>query len=236
MGRVSQIATTDKKDLKPTAGEKSGAPGPKLSDEATGESAEAAAPAKKLSPITLIVSALVSFVVFLAIFSYTMGVFDPAPPPPPEEATASTEKPAETAPQQFYSPYGEAAAAVEAATKSNAVDTIAEFSLLDKRKRELETEELEIAAKRRELETLKAEVEQFLQAKKGVADEKVTYIAKLIDGMKAEEMTGMITNLDNATILAVLPKMKPQTASRVLSILPPKRAAEIATLLLESES
>ena len=236
MGRVSQIATTDKKDLKPPAGEKSGAPDAKPSGEATAESAEGATPAKKLSPITLIVSALVSFVVFLAIFSYTMGVFDPAPPPPPEETAAAPEKSTEPGAQQFYSPYGEAAAAVEAATTSSAVDTIAEISLLDKRKRELDAEEMEIAAKRRELEALKNEVEQFLQAKKGIADEKVTYIAKLIDGMKAEEMTGMITNLDNATILAVLPKMKPQTASRVLAILPPKRAAEIATLLLESES
>jgi len=236
LGRVSQIATTEKKDLKPPTGEKSGAPDAKPSGEAAAEPAEGAAPAKKLSPITLIVSALVSFVVFLAIFSYTMGVFDPAPPPPPEEPAAAPEKSKEAAAQEFYSPYGEAAAAVEAATTTNVVDTIAEISLLDKRKRELDAEEIEIAAKRRELEALRNEVEQSLQAKKGIADEKVTYIAKLIDGMKAEEMTGMITNLDNATILAVLPKMKPQTASRVLAILPPKRAAEIATLLLESES
>jgi hypothetical protein len=49
--------------------------------------------------------------------------------------------------------------------------------------------------------------------RQGIADEGGP-IAKLIDGMKAEEMSGLITNLDNATILAVLPKM---TANRLAS-------------------
>jgi len=236
LGRVSPIATKEKKDQKPAAGDKPGAPdAPKANGEAAADAAEDAAPTKKISPITLIVSALVSFVVFLAIFSYTMGVFDPAPPPV-EEAKAGPEQSAPGESQQYYSPYGEAAAAVEAATVSQSVDTIAELSMLDRRQRELDAEERDIAAKKRELEALKNEVEQFLQQKKGIADEKVTYIAKLIDGMKPEEMTGLITNLDNTTIMAVLPKMKPQTASRVLAILPPKRAAEIATQLLEPES
>ncbi len=238
-GRVSPIATKPKKDQEPAADKKSGAPDAARADgEAAADAAEDTAPKKKLSPITLIVSALVSFVVFLGIFSYTMGVFDAAPPPSPEEATTKAET-AQDAPgdsQQYYSPYGEAAAAVEAATASQAIDTIGELSKLDKRQRELQAEEMQIAGKRRELEALKNEVEQFLALKQGVADEKVTYIAKLIDGMKPEEMSGLITNLDNGTIMAVLPKMKPQTASRVLAILPPKRAAEIATQLLEPES
>jgi flagellar motility protein MotE (MotC chaperone) len=237
--RVSQIATTDKKDLKPPADDKSAGADAKAkaSGEPAADAAQSTAPAKKLRPITLIVSALVSFVVFLAIFSYTMGVFDSAPPPVPlEEAKAETEQSAPSDSQHYFSPYGAAAAAVEAATASPTVDTIAQLSLLDKRQRELAAEEMDIANKKRELEALKNEVEQFLQAKKGIADEKVTYIAKLIDGMKAEEMSGMITNMDNATIMAVLPKMKPQTASRVLAILPPQRAAEIATQLLEPES
>lgn len=236
MGRVSPIATKDKKDQQPAAGDKPDAASANKGSGDAADVAEEAAPKKKISPITLIVSALVSFVVFLAIFSYTMGVFDPAPPPPPEEAKAAPDSTAVSNSKQFYSPYGEAAVAVEEATKSEAVDTIAELSLLDKRQRELATEERDIDSKKRELEALKNEVEQYLQQKKGIADEKVTYIAKLIDGMKAEEMTGLIANLDNATIMAVLPKMKPQTASRVLALLPPKRAAEIATQLLEPES
>jgi len=236
LGRVSPIATKESKDQKPAAGDKPGAPDAVKADGDAADAAEEAAPKKKIGPITLIVSALVSFVVFLAIFSYTMGVFDPAPPPPAEEAKAGSNESASPDSQQYYSPYGEAAAAVEAASASEAVDTIAELSLLDKRQREIAAEERDIATKKRELEALKNEVDQYLQKKQKIADEKVTYIAKLIDGMKAEEMTGLVTNLDNATIMAVLPKMKPQTASRVLALLPPKRAAEIATQLLKSES
>lgn len=236
MGRVSPIATKDNKDQKPAAGVQPGLPDDAKANGEAADAAEETAPKKKIGMITLVVAGLVSFVAFLAIFSYTMGVFDAAPPPPAEEAQAAPNESMSPDSQQYYSPYGEAAAAVEAAATSETVDTIAELSLLDKRQREIAAEERDIANQRRELEVLKNEVEQYLQQKKGIADEKVTYIAKLIDGMKTEEMTGLVTNLDNATIMAVLPKMKPQTASRVLAILPPKRAAEIATQLLEPES
>jgi flagellar motility protein MotE (MotC chaperone) len=233
----SLIATDDTKTKAPSAPAKHDPKAENGEAAADGADTGEVKKGKKLGPVTLIVAALLSFVIFLGVFSYTMGVFDPAPEPTAEQAASGSENADEgQAPADDYvSDYGQAAAAVEAARSSNSVDTIAELSLLERRQREIAAEEKAIASQKKELEELRAEVEKLLGKKAKVADEKVTYIAKLIDGMKADEMSGLITNLDNATILAVLPKMKPQTASRVLSLLPPKRAAEITKELLFTE-
>jgi flagellar motility protein MotE (MotC chaperone) len=233
----SLIATDDTKTKAPSEAAKAD---PKAkNDAATADAPETGEEkkSKKLSPVTLIVAALLSFVIFLGVFSYTMGVFDSAPEPTAEKTSkeAGTETADQAPAGDYASDYGEAAAAVEAAQTGGSVDTIAELSLLERRQREIAAEEKAIAAQKEELESLRAEVEKLLGKKAKVAEEKVIYIAKLIDGMKAEEMSGLITNLDNATILAVLPKMKPQTASRVLALLPPKRAAEITKELLSTE-
>ncbi|HUU46228.1 MAG TPA: hypothetical protein VM118_10900, partial [Acidobacteriota bacterium] len=139
-------------------------------------------------------------------------------------------------PQGYHSDFGRAAAEVAASQDSGAVDTIAELSQLDQRFRELSVEEKRIGEERRELTRLKQEVENLLVRQEAIADEKVLYMAKLLDGMKPDEMTGLVVELDNKMILRVLPKMKPQSASKLLAQLPPKRAAAITTALLDSES
>ena len=193
---------------------------------------------KKFSPVLLIVVGLVTFVIFLAGFSYMMGVFDPKPPATAEvpadgkPAADSTKADGET--QQYVSDFGRAAAAVEAAQQSG-VDTLAVISELDQRRKEIAAEESKLRIERQELATLKSQVEQLLSQKKAIAGEKVLYMAKLLDGMKQEELAGLMAKLDDKTILAVLPSMKPLNASKVLALLPPERAAQITTQLLTTE-
>ncbi len=191
---------------------------------------------KSISPLTIIISAIVSFVVFLAVFSYMMGVFDPPLPEGAAETQASDDAGSSSASSQNYvSKYGEAAAAVEQAQQTQAIDTIAEVALLDQRRKEIEAEERKLAKERKELEALRSEVEDLMNKKHAIAEEKLSYIAKLLDAMKPDEMSGLIANLDNSTIMDVLPRMKPQTASRVLATLPPERAAKITMELIQSE-
>lgn len=165
-----------------------------------------------------------------------MGVFDP---PPPEEAaeTQAADESSSSSPssQNYVSKYGEAAAAIEQAQQAQAIDTVAEIALLDQRRKEIEAEERELAKERKELEALRTEVEELMSKKQAIAEEKLSYIAKLLDAMKPDEMGGLIANLDNSTIMDVLPRMKPQTASRVLATLPPERAAKITMELIRSE-
>lgn len=206
---------------------------PAAAAEAPAEGVQPAAPKKKIGTLTLVIAALASFVVFLGVFSYMMGVFDPKPEATETSVIAdSTATPAHTGTSGFASPYGEATAAIDAAEKAKAIDTALAISILDRRQRDLTAQEKEIERKKRELEALRSEIETLLDKRQTIADEKATYIARLLDGMKPDEMSGLMANLDNATILAVMPRMKPATASRVLAQLPPERAAKITTELL----
>ncbi|MEW5701273.1 MAG: hypothetical protein AB1792_03490 [Candidatus Zixiibacteriota bacterium] len=194
--------------------------------------------AKRLSPVVLAISGVVSLVVFLAVFSYFMGVFD-AKPPATEQPGASatpghdTLAGGPTQPSTYFSPFGRAAASLEAVGRdTTAIDTDAALAELDQARRQLQIESARVQAEKQELHRLKAEVEQLLAKQNGIANEKVLYMAKLLDGMKPDELTPLMAKLDNGTILSVLPNMKPQNASKVLALLPPERAAEIATQLL----
>jgi flagellar motility protein MotE (MotC chaperone) len=230
------------KKTTPPAAEK---PKPSVKEPGKDHDKEAAAPddaapvktGKKFSPVLLIVVGLAAFVVFLAVFSYMMGVFSPKPPvnaEAPAETTPAADS-AETQTRQFVSDFGRAAAAVEAAQQRGGVDTIAALSELDQRHKEIVAEEARLQIERQELAALKGQVEQLLSQKKAIAGEKVLYLAKLLDGMKQDELAGLMGKLDDKTILAVLPSMKPQTASKVLALLPPERAAQISTQLLTPE-
>jgi len=234
------MAEEAKKTVTPAA-EK---PKPSLREPGKDQDKEAAAPSeaapvktgKKFSPVILIVVGLVTFVVFLAAFSYMMGVFNPKPParadaPGPAAPAADS---TQTQAQQFVSDFGRAAAAVEA-SQTSGVDTMAQLSELDQRHKEIAAEEASLRVERQELTALKSQVEQLLSQKKAIAGEKVLYLAKLLDGMKQEELASLMAKLDDKTILVVLPSMKPQNASKVLALLPPERAAQLTTQLLTPE-
>lgn len=190
-----------------------------------------------ISPLLLIVSGVVSMAVFVGIFSYMMGVFDPPPAETAEESAdaATVEDTLPTPPGVWHTEFGRAAAVASAVQDSGVIDTVQELSILDRRQREIAADEAHLDKERQELTRLKQEVEVLLANKNAVATEKVIYMAKLLDAMKPEEITGLITELDDKTILKVLPRMKPKNASKVLALLPPKRAAQIATTLLESD-
>lgn len=230
------MADEDKKSK--TAADKAEIDEAKGKDDAP-ESEEKSSSKKRsgLSPLLLIVSGVVSMAVFVGIFSYMMGVFDPPPPETAEESAdaATVEDTLPTPPGVWHTEFGRAAAVASAVQDSGAIDTVQELSILDRRQREIAADEAHLDKERQELTRLKQEVEVLLANKNAVATEKVIYMAKLLDAMKPEEITGLITELDDKTILKVLPRMKPKNASKVLALLPPKRAAQIATTLLESD-
>jgi flagellar motility protein MotE (MotC chaperone) len=188
------------------------------------------------SPIVLAVSGLAAFVVFLGVFSLLMGVFDKPQPTEPaadqpveqaqeaaggHEAVADDPVTEDTAPAQIEFNFG-----------NSEVDTLAELSWIESEKRKIQSEQLELALERQQLEALKREVEGLLAQKKRVAGERIAYLAKLFNEMKQDEISKLMAQLDNETIVAVLPQMKTSSASRVLAMLPPERAARITTMLL----
>jgi len=232
------MAKGKKKEETPPAEEPVETPETEEGTEAKPKAASGSGP----SPIILAVGALVVFVIFLGIFSCTMGVFDKQPPKDqttPEHAQDSTQQQPATAKHE-ESP-GETFADDEGKVEFNfgrdaepeaAADTLADISWIESEKMKIQSERLAIAVERKQLETLRREVENILAKKDLIKAERVAYLAKLFDGMKQDEVSKLMEQLDDNTIVAVLPKMKVASASKVLAMLPPTRAARITTILL----
>jgi flagellar motility protein MotE (MotC chaperone) len=227
------MAKGKKKEEAPPAEEPVEAP------EAGGEGTESKPAAKSgPSPIILTVSALVAFVVFLGIFSFTMGVFDkkPAVDPATAEHAADSTKPqpatAEHAEQDAPAFADDEEGKIEFNFAQEAPDTLAEISWIELEKKKILSDKMAIAIERKQLESLRREVENLLAKKDLIKGERVAYLAKLFDGMKQDEVGKLMEQLDDNTIVAVLPKMKTASASRVLAMLPATRAARITTILL----
>lgn len=89
---------------------------------------------------------------------------------------------------------------------------------LNLRETKLNKQEQEIAAKLLKLEQ--------------VTTAKVVDLAKLYDGIEPKSVAAMMANLDDETIVAVLPRMKQKNAAMVLGLLPPARAAAISRQMI----
>ena len=193
---------------------------------------------KKLSrsPVVLAVSGLVAFIIFLGVFSFTMGVFDKksAEDQPAEQPAGQAQGQAEDGEQAEYTSEGEDTGEdqIDFNFGGTEPDTLAELSWIEMEKKKITAEQLALAIERKQLETLKREVEALLVKKKQVEGERLAYLAKIFDGMKKDEISNLMAQLEDETIVALLPKMKVASASKVLAMLPPKRAAKITTMLL----
>ncbi len=52
------------------------------------------------------------------------------------------------------------------------------------------------------------------------------------DGMKAQDIAKLFANLSDDVIISLIPRMKPANASKILALLPPKRAARLSTKMI----
>jgi flagellar motility protein MotE (MotC chaperone) len=51
--------------------------------------------------------------------------------------------------------------------------------------------------------------------------------------MDARTVANMMANLDDTTIVSLLPRMKQKNASQVLGLMPPQRAAKLSKQMIE---
>lgn len=94
----------------------------------------------------------------------------------------------------------------------------------------LEKDSLDILKK--DLETREYNVKQGLLKIGQAESSRIISLARLYDGMRAEEVGKLFENLDDSVVVAILPRMKPVNAAKILAIMPPKRAAAISTQLI----
>ncbi len=117
----------------------------------------------------------------------------------------------------------------EAGLGLNPQDSVDTLSWIEKEMADLALEKNTIAIQRKELEALQYKIDQGLIKIEQAESTRMIKLARLYDGMKANEVTKLFANLSDEMIVSILPRMKAANASKILGLMPPKRAARLST-------
>lgn len=114
-------------------------------------------------------------------------------------------------------------------TPEDSVDTL---SWIQKEMARLAEEKMLLEKQRKELQAMEYKVDQSLVKIQQAESARIINLARLYDGMKPEQVAKLFGSLDDDVIIAILPRMKPANAAKILAVLPPKRAARISTQMI----
>ncbi|MCK4656898.1 MAG: hypothetical protein KAT85_07680, partial [candidate division Zixibacteria bacterium] len=183
------------------------------------------------------------FIVFVAVFSISMGVFSSSNVVPGSEQAEDAGKPPDEAEVKsetrgfdlsYYEDYAaeENSATGDSLGQMTEEDSTSKMAWYEKQKQEIEGEWRKIDLERHELETLKYETMNLLDRRKNIEDANAVQMAKLFDSMKAAEIAAILANMTDQQVGMILMKMKKQNASKVLAALPAERAAQITSQMM----
>lgn len=111
-------------------------------------------------------------------------------------------------------------------------DSLEQMNWIDSEKARLATLDKELASRRRELDILDQKVSQKILRIEQAESARVANLAKLYDGMQDRAVAKLMANLDDATVVSIIPRMKVKNASAVLSLMPAKRAAQLSKQMI----
>ena len=111
-------------------------------------------------------------------------------------------------------------------------DSIEAVNWLDSEKARLVEREKELDTREKQLNVLDSKVSQKILRSEQADSARISKLAKLYDGMEARSVAKLVANLDDETVVALLPRMKLKNASEVLSLMPPARAARLSKQMI----
>ncbi len=129
-----------------------------------------------------------------------------------------------------YQPGQEETAAGEAPMSKD--DSLEKVDWLAAEKATLTEREGNLARRERELASVQTEISKKLLVLEQAEATRINNIAKLYDGMDQRAVAQLMANLDDNTVVLILPRMKTKNASAVMSLLPPKRAAKLSKQMI----
>ena len=103
---------------------------------------------------------------------------------------------------------------------------------LAKEKHKLAKRERTLELKQRELEKVDRKVSQKLLRIEQAESSRIGQLAKLYDSMDPQAVAQLMRNLEDEIVVELLPRMKSKNAAIVLSLLPPKRAADLSKQMI----
>ena len=123
----------------------------------------------------------------------------------------------------------------EIATETEAMsveDSIEAVNWLEAEKTRLAEMEKELNSRQKELELLDKQVTKKINTIEQAESVRIQKLAKLYDGMEPRSVAMLLANLDNETVVSILPRMKTKNASAALSLLPAKRGAVLSKKMI----
>lgn len=111
-------------------------------------------------------------------------------------------------------------------------DSIAEVNWIEQEKTKLSSREAILNKRQKKLETLDRNVSKKIIRLDQAESSRISTLAKLYDNMEARSVAQLMANLDDETVVSILPRMKIKNASAVLSLLPARRAANLSKQMI----
>lgn len=114
----------------------------------------------------------------------------------------------------------------------SAEDSTKAAAWLAKEEARLATKEKELTARAAELEKLDKSISARITRLEQAESSRINNLAKVYDGMEPISVAKLMANLDDETVVSVLPRMKQKNASAVLALLPAERAATLSKQMI----
>ncbi len=111
-------------------------------------------------------------------------------------------------------------------------DSLREANWIKMKKDSLAVWENTLNERQKSLDKQQQDVDRKMLVLEQAEVARVAQLAKLYDGMDSRAVARLMANLDDETVVAILPKMKVKNASEVLQLLPAQRAAKLSKQLI----
>ena len=211
-----------------------------MANKAVGKVPAAAKEESKLPILAGAIGVLI-FVLFVAVFSISMGVFSSSnvankgqkTQQPKEKGEVSKDEESGNFDATYYSDlFTDEESPTDSTENMTEKDSLEHLAWYEKQKHEIESEERKLEMKQRELENLQYKTMKLIEQRKNIEDANTIQMAKLFDSMKTDKIAEIMKNMSNEQVGSILMKMKKQNASKVLAAIPADRAAKITLQMI----
>jgi flagellar motility protein MotE (MotC chaperone) len=103
---------------------------------------------------------------------------------------------------------------------------------LEQEQKRLANKETDLVQREQQLNKLNSEVSKKITRIEQAETARIGTLAKMYDGMDPKSVAKLMADLDDETIVSILPRMKTANASSVLGLLPSPRAAKLSKQMI----
>ncbi len=117
-------------------------------------------------------------------------------------------------------------------TGMSAEDSLEAVNWLAKEKKRLAAREDSLNTREKQLNRQQIEIDRKVLQIEQAESARIVNLARLYDGMDSRAVARLMSNLDDATVVQIIPRMKAKNAAAVLQLLPAQRAANLSKQMI----